>query len=111
MYYTSLFQFLTECTGLVDIAFAMDASGSLTTQMFNAIKLTVANTVSNMKLSNNDVRVRGIVTFDDTIQEVAQDIDDKVLLRELILGAVHTKGMTKIDLAISRLTEYLVSGL
>lgn len=59
----------------------MDASGSLTTQMFNAIKLTVANTIANMKLSNNDVRVRGIVTFDDTIQEVAEDINDKVLLR------------------------------
>lgn len=89
----------------------MDASGSLTTQMFSAIKLTVANTIANMKLSNNDVRVRGIVTFDDNVQEVAEDINDKVLLRELILGAVHTKGMTKIDLAITRLTEYLLSGL
>lgn len=89
----------------------MDASGSLTTQMFNAIKLTVANTIANMKLSNNDVRVRGIVMFDDTVQEVAEDINDKVLLRELIFGAVHTKGMTKIDLAITRLTEYLLLGL
>lgn len=88
----------------------MDASGSLTTEMFNAIKRTVANTISNIKLSNNDVKVRGIVTFDDEVQEVSKDNSDKVSLRKLILGAVHTKGMTKIDLAITRLTEYLMSG-
>lgn len=49
--------------------------------------------------------------FDDIIQEVVEDINDKVLLRELIFGVVYMKGMIKIDLVIIRLMEYFFLGL
>lgn len=49
--------------------------------------------------------------FDDIVQEVVEDINDKVLLRELIFGVVYMKGMIKIDLVIIRLMEYFFLGL
>lgn len=35
--------------------------------MFNVIKLIVVNIIVNMKFFNNDVRVWGIVMFDDIV--------------------------------------------
>ena len=48
---------LTGCSGYLDLAFVLDASGSIHHERFPIIKEFVANTVQNLQIGPDDTRV------------------------------------------------------
>ncbi|KAK3084976.1 hypothetical protein FSP39_022278, partial [Pinctada imbricata] len=98
----------TNCYGAAELAFAMDASISLDKDYFEAIKETVATTIRYLNISDDMFRVRVVLTFNGSVEIVAQDETSKEALIQKVEEAILTGGPNKIFLAINKTTEHLL---
>ena len=87
----------------------MDASSSLQENYFDAIKSTVIDTIKHLPLSDTAFRVRGALTFDHQINEISIAGKTKDEILDAIAAAELTGGLTRMYLAINKITQYLTN--
>ncbi len=98
-----LFPQLTGCSGLIDLAFAIDISGSIRQEHFDKVKEYIVQIIEKLEISDSKVRVAAI-TFEGQSRTVF-GLNRYNTTHDVVQGILHIRwkgGRTNIQSALMR---------